>query len=389
MWQPPGWLKGLGVSSWYFLGLLGAVLIVGAALSALAQITIPLVFAAIIGAVFSPWVDWFVRSKIKRGLAAMMVLLLIVAVGAGLVFVVLYGVVNQMPQIKAQAQAGIHKIQKSIDANTTDQQSKELTEDIQKGVETAAKGLAGAVPQIIRGIAGLFFTLFIMVNIMFFMLKDGGPIGDWLARHASPLPGGKGLSRHLLHISSVSMRRYLLGVSIVAIFNSAAVGIAAVLLGVPLAGTIAIVTFAFAFIPYLGAVISGVFAVVMAISTSPTAAVIMVLVVFISNGALQTVINQIAMKKTLSLYPLVSLIVTLVGGVVAGALGAFLAVPVTAILIRVTAEYKNAVDAGDGASAERGAAAGEGPPGEHSMATDDWSPKSAGPELLGGETAES
>jgi predicted PurR-regulated permease PerM len=319
-WQMPAWLREMGSAGWYVLGAGAAFVVLGLIFSALASITVPLVFAAIIGAVFSPWVDWLIRHKFKRALAALAVLFLLVVVGAGLGFLVVYGVYNQWPEIKSQAQAGIEKISKEVDQNTTEEQAAQTTDQVQNGAESAAKGLAGMVPQVIKGFAGLVFALFIMVNIMFFMLKDGGPIGDWIAKHAGGIPGGQRLS----------------------LFNAVVVGLAAVLLGVPLALTIALVTFAFAFIPYLGAVIAGAFAVIMALSTSPTAALIMLLVVIVANGGLQTVVNQFAMKQALALHPLVSLLVTLLGGVIAGAFGAFLAAPVTAILINATNEYRQA-----------------------------------------------
>jgi len=326
------------------------------------EITVPLLFAAIIGAVFSPWVDWLVRHKVKRSLAALLLLLLMLVVGGLLALLIGYAVVQQWPEIQSQVQDGIHEISKAIDENTTKKQADEITSNIEAGVQNAAKGLAGQIPQIIGGFAGFIFMLFIMANVIFFMLKDGGPIGDWVARRAKRLAGHEKLARRLLHDSGVTTRRYIFGVAIVAFFNAAVVGLGALVLGVPLAGVIAIVTFVFAFIPYLGAIVAGAFAVVMAISTSPTAAIIMLLIVIVSNGALQTVVNQFAMKRALEIHPLVVLVVTLLGGVIAGALGAFLATPLTAIFLNVTKEMRRAgkADADDGALPD----GSEGPPSD-------------------------
>ena len=57
-----------------------------------------------------------------------------------------------------------------------------------------------------------------------------------------------------------SLRSYFLGVTIIAAFNAVVVGLAALVAGVPLAGTIAVVTFVGAYVPYLGAWIAGAFA---------------------------------------------------------------------------------------------------------------------------------
>ena len=66
------------------------------------------------------------------------------------------------------------------------------------------------------------------------------------------------------------MRRYFLGVTIVAAFNAVVVGLGALLLDVPLAGTIAVVTFVTAYVPFIGAFVSGAFAVILALSAQGT-----------------------------------------------------------------------------------------------------------------------
>jgi len=172
----------------------------------------------------------------------------------------------------------------------------------------------------------------------------------------------------------------MVGVGMVASFNALVVGLGAVILGVPLAGTIAVVTFVFAFIPYFGAVIAGAFAVVMALSTGGAGdAAIMLLIVIIANGVLQTMVNMYAMNATLSLNPLLTLIVTTFGGLMFGALGAFLAAPVTSIFVRTVQEFDKAglfdriqasgvaiagaLDAGgSGGGAPPAAGAGDAPP---------------------------
>ena len=68
----------------------------------------------------------------------------------------------------------------------------------------------------------------------------------------------------------ISFQRYFAGVTIVAAYNAVVIGVAALLLGVPLAGTIAVVTFVSAYIPYIGAFFAGAFAVVIALGSEGT-----------------------------------------------------------------------------------------------------------------------
>ena len=67
-----------------------------------------------------------------------------------------------------------------------------------------------------------------------------------------------------------SLRRYFLGVTYVAAFNAIVVGLAAVILGVPLAGTIAVVVFVTAYVPFIGAFVSGAFAVILTLASQGT-----------------------------------------------------------------------------------------------------------------------
>ena len=112
-----------------------------------------------------------------------------------------------------------------------------------------------------------------------------------------------------------SLRRYFLGVTIVAAFNAVVIGLTAIILGVPLAGTIAVVVFVTAYVPFIGAFVSGAFAVLLTLSSSGTTdAVIMLVMVILANGLLQNIVQPIAFGATLDLNPLVVLIVTIGAG---------------------------------------------------------------------------
>ena len=112
-----------------------------------------------------------------------------------------------------------------------------------------------------------------------------------------------------------SLRSYFLAVTIIAAFNAVLIGGAALLLGVPLAGTIAVVTFVGAYVPYVGAWVAGGFAVLIALSTGSTSdALIMAVVALLANGILQQMIQPFVMGATLSLNPLVVLVVTIGAG---------------------------------------------------------------------------
>jgi predicted PurR-regulated permease PerM len=141
----------------------------------------------------------------------------------------------------------------------------------------------------------------------------------------------------------MSMRRYFLGTTIVASFNAVVVGLGALILDVPLAGTIAVVTLVTAYIPFIGAVVAGAFAVVLALGAKgTTTAVIMLVIVLLANGLLQNIVSPIAMGATLRMNPLLILVVTISAGAFFGTAGLILAAPLTSAAIHISRDLAQA-----------------------------------------------
>ena len=126
------------------------------------------------------------------------------------------------------------------------------------------------------------------------------------------------------------------------------VGLAAWVIGVPLAGTIAVVTFVGAYVPFLGAWVAGGFAVLIALGTTGAdAAVVMAVVSLLANSVLQQLIQPFVMGATLGLNPLVVLVVTIGAGALFGMVGLTLAAPLTSAAVHIA----NELDARGGESA--------------------------------------
>ncbi len=136
-----------------------------------------------------------------------------------------------------------------------------------------------------------------------------------------------------------SLRGYFEGVTIVAAFNGVVIGIGALILGVPLAGSIAVVNFAAAYIPYIGAWSAGIFTVLLALgSDGPETAAEMAIVVLLANSVLQQLVQPIAYGAALGIHPLAVLIVTIAGGALFGAIGLILAAPLTAAAMKIACD---------------------------------------------------
>ena len=178
-----------------------------------------------------------------------------------------------------------------------------------------------------------FFLSFTLFSI-FFLLKDGPTIKRFIDRHlGSRSPLAAVVTSQVIG----SLQRYFVGVTIVAAFNAVVVGLGALHLGVPLAGTIAMVTFVTAYVPFIGAFVSGAFAVVIALgSEGSSTALIMLIIVILANGALQQIVQPIAFGATLDLNPLAVLVVTIAAGSLFGMVGLILAAPLTSAAVHVS-----------------------------------------------------
>jgi putative heme transporter len=341
LFAAPGWLRDAGFTAWLLVGVV--VLLVGVVwlLTLTAVISIPLVVAGVIAAVAVQLVDWFHRHGLPRALGALLVLLLIVAAGALAAYLVLTGIGSETSNISHQLTAGADKIEGWLkDLGVGDASAQQANHDVSSGASASFKALIDGLATGIERLASVAFFVAMAVLSLFFLLKDGPTIRSWTERHM-------GLPTEVAHTITgralQSLRGYFLGVTIVALFNAVLVGGGALALGVPLAGTIAVVTFIGAYVPYLGAWTAGAFSVLLALGgAGPEAAGGMVVIQLLSNGPLQQIVQPIAYGAALGLHPLAVLVLTIAGGALFGTVGLILAAPIASAIVRISADLSRA-----------------------------------------------
>ena len=339
--KAPGWLRDAGVTSWL---LVGAVLLVAGivALLALTQtIVMPLIAAGIVAAVGSPLIAWLQRHRVPRGAGAALLLLGVVALAVVMVFVIVGGITGQTDDLKghlSDAKTTMTGWAKDlgVDSSKADAAGSDASSSTTSTVNTLLHGVATGVKEL----SSLVFFLSLTALSLFFLLKDGPQIRSWTERHMGVAPA---VAHTIAGRMVQALRAYFFGVTIVAGFNAIVVGVGALLLGVPLAGTIAAVTFVAAYIPYLGAWSAGAFSVLVALGGAGTdAAVGMIVIQLLANGILQQMIQPIAYGAALGIHPLAVLVVTIGGGALFGAAGLILAAPVTSAIVRITHDLAEA-----------------------------------------------
>jgi predicted PurR-regulated permease PerM len=341
LFAAPRWLRDLGQSSWLAVGVTLFVIALIWVLTLTHTIVAPLIAATVVAAVTSPLVRWLRGHGVPRGIGAVLVLLLAIVVAIGVVYIVLSGITSQ----EDAARANLSDAKHTISGWLNDLGVKQGTAD--NAVGDASSAVSSAIPALLQGIAAglkslssLAVFLSLAALSLFFLLLDGPTIRAWTERHMRvPAPVAHQITQRVLQ----GLRGYFVGVAFVAAFNAAVVSIGALILGVPLAGTIAVITFLGAFVPYLGAWTAGAFSVLVALGGAGTdAAIGMIIVQLLANGILQQMVQPIAMGAALGIHPLAVLVVTIAGGALFGAVGLILAAPLTSAATRITADLSRA-----------------------------------------------
>ena len=333
----PRRLRALGVSAWLLVGI---ALVTAAAiwlLSLTETIVMPVITAGVVAAVTSPVVRWLTGRGLPRGLAAALVLVGLVLMTAGIVLAIVGGVLGQADELSDDLSAAARDLagglrDLGVPAGAAEDARADVTDAVKQAVPALLDGLVGGI----TALSSLAFFLVLTALSLFFLLKDGPMIRAW-AETRSNLPAP--VARLITERSLRSLQGYFVGVTAIAAFNAVVIGVAALLIDVPNPGTIAIVNFCGAYIPYLGAWGAGAFTVLLALGGAGTeAALAMAVVCLLANGILQQMVQPIAYGAALGIHPLAVLIVTIAGGSLFGAAGLILAPPLTSAITGITAD---------------------------------------------------
>ena len=337
LFKVPDWLRSIGLMAWLLVGI--TVLLCGLVwLGALTQvITIPVIVAGIMAVVASPIVGWLQRRRLPRALGALLVMLAIVLVGIGITVMVVVGIDGEATSIASHLDGAKNTLSGWLqDLGLDPSKADQATQDVGRGAANGARALLDGVLGGIEKLSSLAFFAAMTILSLFFLLSDGPTIRRWTERHMG-VPDG--VARIVTQRTISSMRGYFLGVTIVAAFNAVVVGIGAVIVGIPLVGTIVAVTFIAGYIPYIGAWTAGAFTVLLALGSEGTdAAAAMVVIQLLANGPLQQTVQPFAMGTALGIHPLAVLIVTISGGALFGTVGLIVAAPLVAAAVRISAD---------------------------------------------------
>lgn len=301
-------------------------------LRTLSTVFIPIVLALIFASTFWPVTKWLRAHRVPGALAAVIELLSILVILGLVGWLIVWAVLDQWDELAVKAQDGFAELLawvQTLPFAPDADQIEEWRQTIIDFVTTSEFG-SGALAGV-GAVASFLTGLVLMIVVLFFFLKDGPAIWHFVLR---PFRGGALARAERIGAKTVdTLGSYVRGTASVALVDAVGIGIGLVILQVPLALPLAVLVFLLSFIPLVGATVAGILgALVALVANGPISAVLVVGVVVLVNQLEGNLLQPVLMGKVLKLHALVILLALTAGTVLAGILGAVLAVPIAAVI---------------------------------------------------------
>jgi predicted PurR-regulated permease PerM len=328
-----GGLTWLATWSLRLLLVAGAAYVLGFLVGRLWSVLLPIMLALLLASVLWPPTAWLRRRGAPAALAAVIVLLGSLGLLIGIFAILAPSVAGQLGDIADQAIAGIGRIQTYITEpplNLNDAQVNAAVQQITTRLQGSASALASSALAGVSAVGSGLVTTALALVLAFFFIKDGPNFLPWLGGVV-----GERAGRHLdtvLSRSWVTLGSFIQGQAAVGLIDAVLIGIGLVVLGVPLALPLAVLTFFGGFVPIIGAFVVGALAVLVAlVTTSLTTALILLAIILAVQQIEGNVLQPMLQGRSLRLHPGLVLVAVAAGSTLFGIAGAFLSVPVAAV----------------------------------------------------------
>jgi putative heme transporter len=333
---PPN-LERAAAWSWRLLVCAAAAAAVVALLWYLRVIVLPIMVALTVAPALAPIAARVRRQGFERPAAAI-ALLTGVAVVAGLIAIVATSVIAQWEELVDSVSQAVDDLTARLEAEPFDL-SLDRTEDLQSSLSDSWRDASGYAVSGVQAGVGLVTGLVLAIAILYFVLRDGARFWGWILALFAPAtrPAIDQAGQRAWDVLGGFVR----GTALIAAIDASLIGVGLWLLGVPLAFALAVLVFMGAFVPFVGAFVSGLVAVLVAFADGGwqlalAALAIVVAVQLIEGNFLQPIIQS----RTVDLHPAVILLAVAAGASLFGIAGAYLAVPVTAVVFAVVASLR-------------------------------------------------
>jgi len=302
-------------------------------------VLVPVLVAILLSALLQPLAAALVKRGVPRALAAALVLLGGIAGIGLLVWLVVDQFRNGLGDLTSQVEGGIDEIRDwlvtgplGLSQTQIDNAITSAENSVRENRSSLTSGAVGAATTAGHVLTGLLIALF----ATFFMVKDGAQIWGWAVRlfPRDVRARAHGAGQRAWH----TLISYIRATLAVALVDAVGIGIGAAVLGVPLALPLAVLVFLGSFVPIVGATVTGLVAVLVAlVAKGPVTALLMLAVVLLVQQLEGHVLQPLLLGRAVSVHPLAIVLAIATGVLLAGIIGALVAVPIVAVANTVAA----------------------------------------------------
>lgn len=327
---------GRWVAGWAlrFIIMVVASIIIWKALGTVWAAVLPALLALLVCTILWPPVRWLRDHKFPPALAALTVMLASIGIISGIFTAMAPAVASQSKDLIASAEVGIHQLQEwaqkpplNLNVDKVDNLVSEVTGFIQNRSSDIASGVFSGVSVA----SSIMLTFVLTIILTFFFLKDGTRFLPMLRTNVGPNVGWH-LTEALTRVWN-TLTGFIRAQAIVSLVDAIFIGIGLIVLGVPLAFVLAVITFFAGFIPIVGAFTAGALAVIIALVSNGVKTAIFVFILIILVQQIEGhVLQPLLQSRAMDLHAAIVLLSVTLGSTLFGVVGAFLAVPVAATI---------------------------------------------------------
>ena len=355
----PAWLDTATAVAWRVLVIFAAGLVLVVALSRLSVVVVPVIGALFVSAILVPPARWLRRHNWPPLLATVATFLAAAAVVAGIGAWLVPRVTDQWKPLRQSLAQNVDDTRHwlitgplHLSPSQVDKYANEAKDFLEGrrsvgpggGANTGAaiiggrllRGAASGVRFLVHFLAGLILT----IVMSFFFVKDGSVLSGWILDQLQPSTAAT--VQAIGERSWTTLTGYVRGTAINGLVNAVLMSVGLLLLHVPLIPVIAVLTFFGGFFPIVGAFVSGgVAAMVALVAKGPGTALLVVGLTVVIHHVEGYLVGPIVLGRAVRLHTIVVLLALAAGGELAGVLGAFIAVPLTAITVGIVDELRH------------------------------------------------
>lgn len=338
----PDWLVTAAAWTWRLSLLVVATLALLWLAGRLMLVTLPVVVAIIIATLCAPPADWLRARGWRDGPAAGAVVGGGFVLLAALIAVITPSLVEQAAELGPTLASAWESVLNWLETGPLQYDREQVDNILGSLRESLSEGGNGVLGNVITGVsvvAQVVTAFLLLIVLLFFFVKDGAEIVDWfLARTPA---------RHRDTVRAVGQRAwsalggYVRGTATIAFIDALAIMIGLIVLDVPLVAPLTLLVFLGGFLPVIGASLAGLVAVLVALADGGLVTALLTTAVIVAVQQVEgNFLQPVIMRRAVALHPVVILSALAAGAALFGVIGAFLAVPVAAVVAAVGNELR-------------------------------------------------